>query len=261
MPPITLLASQCPTIPTAGAMVSKTAIYGGSGSPPVSYGLLTGDTALLGPKFNSNAAGADLVGEYGGGAYAVARGLVISAGTWPNVNVTAGQAMIRGVVEVPSNTTRSVPDSHPSATDRVWIWLLQNGTLQTSVGGASTTPPAGAICLIGSCTTAGGAITSVDTSGVMYLLGGYLVRYTADIGMPADTPPATLTFIAYTAGGCAYLWTGMRYERLWEPLMPSQDTLSATDVQDIPVGQQKQIFGRLRIAGHIRIEGRLRVTT
>lgn len=260
-----LTAALCPPIPAPIATISVGDAFTTDGVgvvPSRIIGTNSGLGRVITNPLNENAARLNAAGRLGGGGWAIVAGLTLSipGGGGLGLLVAAGQAMIDGIVEVPDSIL-AVPDSHSTATDRAWVWLAQNKVLSYSTGGASTTPPAGAICLIGSCTTSGGNITGVDTNGVMFLIGGYLVRYTADIGMPTDTPPATLTFIAYTSGGCAYLWTGTRYERLWEPLMPAQDTLSATDVQDIPLGQQKQIFARLRIAGHLRIEGRLRVTT
>lgn len=130
--------------------------------------------------------------------------IILGVGSGLLLAVGAGYAMIGGPVEIPSGTTQAVPNN----TSRIWIWLKQTGPALTYT--TDTTPPAGEVCLLGSCVTSGGAITSVDTSGVMYLRGGIGWRESADQGAPTDTPPSNIQFFAKTGGG-TYFWTGTAY--------------------------------------------------
>jgi hypothetical protein len=91
---------------------------------------------------------------------------------------------------------------------RNWIWISQAGAITVVFN--SLTPPAGAQALLGSALTAGGSISSTDTSGVLYLKGGMLKRYSADTTTPADTPPAQLQFWHFGDGAFWY-WNGDAY--------------------------------------------------
>lgn len=132
------------------------------------------------------------------------------------LGVQKGKAICGGLIELAADTTLAVPD----ATARVWIWLLQTKVLAYTV---TTTPPAGFSVLIGSCVTAGGNITSVDTSGVLFKIGDDLVRYSADPGIPTDTPPALLNFTQRTAFG-RFDWTGAAYEQVGHPFVATAPT-------------------------------------
>lgn len=202
----TLLAVNCPAIQTPAAMLSLATAYSNpSGNAPTASTFAYGDTIYMRPKLNVNASRLDLAGRYGGGAYAVAYGLALSVpGSGLALPVSAGHALIDGIVEVAANTTHTVPNGSP----RCWIWLKQDASI-THVNN-SLTPPAGAVCLLGSCVTTGGNITSVDTSGVLYMRGGVPWRQSADGGVPTDTPPNTFAFIHRSAGGL-YIWDGLSY--------------------------------------------------
>lgn len=158
-------------------------------------------------QVNQNATLLDLLARGGGGLIGVFDGVDRIALSLPVsgllLHISAGHAMIGGPVEIVAAMTLAVPD----ATSRIWIWLNQAGVISYTT---TTTPPAGEVCLLGSCVTSGGNVTAVDTSGVMYLRGGSGWRETADAGAPVDTPPASVIFVAKTAGG-EYLWTGTAY--------------------------------------------------
>jgi hypothetical protein len=176
-----------------------------TGAPLVSDSYVTADTALR-AKLIRNAVREDLIGRWGGGGYAICTGLAISIGTGLLLNVSAGQAMIDGPRTVPADTTVAVMDG----ITRAYVYLSQSGVL--SVVNNSLVVPAGAQVFLGSCVTAGGIVTSVDTSGVLYKRGGWLVRQTFDSSCPSDSPPAGLTFINEGAAG-AWIWDGFKY--LW----------------------------------------------
>ena len=200
-----LLASQCPAVPVFTASVYRNSAID--------------TTALVGPNIpgtvtwrkqaNQNVAMADELARYGAGLIGVPDGptkITLGVGIGLSLAVSAGHAMIGGPVEIATAGTVTVADN----TARQWLWLQQSGVV---VATSTVTPPAGEVCLIGSCVTSGGNIASVDYSGVMYLRGGIGWRQTADQSAPTDTPPSTIQFMAYTAGG-SYWWDGYTYSRL-----------------------------------------------
>lgn len=201
-----LLSTDCPAV-----QVFASSVYRNSAMDT---------TALVGPNIpgdvtwrqeaNENVAVGDQTARYGAGLIGVPDGptkITLAIGTGLALAVSKGHAMIGGPVEIAAATTVTVPD----ATSRVWIWLLQTGGVLLPT--TTTTPPAGECCLLGSCATSGGVVTSVDYSGVMYLRGGIGVRQTADAGPPEDTPASTVVFIAATQGGY-YFWNGTTFSAL-----------------------------------------------
>ena len=200
----TLFASQCPTPQFRNSFLSISAA-GNAANAPVSdrfnIGLSTGLVGTL----NRNATRQDLTGSFGGGAYFVAVGLSLAAGTGLSVAISAGTAMIDGAVNVETASALPVPASF----SRVFIWLLQTGILTYT---QTTAPPGATACFLGSVVTSATAVTSVDYSGVLYG-SGILQRTTADAGQPTDTPPAGLHFYTVTAGG-SYYWNGTAYANI-----------------------------------------------
>lgn len=201
--PTILLASQCPSPPVYSGVHAVA-----SAGPITSSDLTAGDTILTTP-FNANATRSDLLGRYGGGGYAVAEGLDISAGSGLTLNIAAGHAIMDGIVEVPSGGTTATLTNNIA---RVWIWLSQAGAI-VQVNN-SLTPPAGAHVLLGSAVTSAGAITSVDQSGVLYRTPTGLKRTTADASTPTDTPSSKLQILHYGASGKIWLWTGSSYSQI-----------------------------------------------
>jgi hypothetical protein len=203
LPVVTLNASACPAPQTPAALLLK-ANAGTLGNAPVAKN----PQAEAAWRVNAalpNATQLDLTGRYGGGSYAVAAGLVLSAPVRGlNIHISAGHAVLDGIVEVATDLTWPVPAS----TARVWIWLLQSGLPQAVA--TSLSPPSGACCLLGSCTTDSKNITGLDLSGVLYLRGGMPWRQSADAGVPGDVPPTSLMFYHRTAGGL-YIWDGTAY--------------------------------------------------
>lgn len=119
------------------------------------------------------------------------------------LKITKGKGICAAEVELAEDYLLSVPDN----TTRVWIWLQQNGVPTKTL---DLTAPSTLSILLGNCSTAGGVITSLDTSGVLYVHGGQLIRYSADPGIPTDTPPANLLFRQETAFG-SFDWNGTAY--------------------------------------------------
>lgn len=226
--PVTLIASDCPLPIAPGAFPWPADCYAGADEPDVAPGLTSGDVAMT-PKWNQVASMLDLAARTGSGAYALAFGTgVISAGTGLLIETTGAIAAIDGVVAVKAFAPKAVPDD----TARVWLWLRQNGTLDHTV---TTTPPTSKCVLLGSCVTASGLVTSVDTSGVVYCAGGQVWRETADIGPPTDSPPSSSRIITRTETG-VYLWDGVRHGELVSGMraavtMPSDANYTLTMAQ------------------------------
>ena len=71
-----------------------------------------------------------------------------------------------------------------------YIWITPGGSLAVQTGTLAS-PSVGAV-YIGYALTVSGAITVLDTGGVVYLAGGAPYRTSGDRCVPTDTPPDTL---------------------------------------------------------------------
>lgn len=210
----TLLASACPVpvvpaslLAIAGAVpnVASIVVAGNSGS------------GSLSTPFNENAVRIDALGRAGAGAYAidwdsnpasaVLPGLDLTVSSGLTLAIAAGQAVLDSVVQKLAATTLVLTDNIA----RAYIWLDQAGVV--SAVNNSLTPPAGVQVFLGSVVTSAGAITAIDGSGVCYYKFGTIVRRTADVGCPSDTPPAGACFVNVCTGG-AWLWTGEGYQNI-----------------------------------------------
>lgn len=197
---ITLLAVNCPVNPTPSDVLDP------SLGPNIAQAIVPSEMASLRDKLNENASRLENVGRWGGGAWGVVYGMYLTAPGGLICRVAAGQAMIDSVITL-AQTNVSVPDN----TARVHLWLSQAGGITTVAN--SLIPPVGSYCYLGSCVTAAGAVTSVDTSGVLYLRGGVPLRYTADTTLPTDSPSASIVFVSVGIG-VAWLWDGVSYRPL-----------------------------------------------
>ena len=217
--PNILLASACPAVQQPTGFIGLAAAQ----SAPNSRNAETDGTSLFVSKaLQPHAARLDILAASGGAnAHAILVGS--SGGTEcqlaaPSLGlmlrVRRGQCLIGTQAEVPADTTFAVPDN----TTRVWVWLLITGVLSATV---TTTPPSTACCLLGSCVTLGGNITSVDSSGVLYLQGGVLWRNTADAGAPTDSPPASVAGLKTLNPFCTYEWDGVGHRQMYMPIRTS----------------------------------------
>lgn len=196
---ITKTAAECPAVPVPGTVIYK----GNDGqSPPTSNALVTGVNALV-TKTNQNAKGWDMQSRYGAGGYGIGHGLALSAGSGLTLNISDGQAVIEGIVEVRSFAGLALADNSDN-----WIWLKQDGTI---VKETTTTPPTGKCTLLGRATTSSGAITSVGQDGAVLFKSGQVWRETNDAWIPTDTPDSSLRFWTKTQGG-EFWWNGSFYE-------------------------------------------------
>lgn len=200
--PVTLTAANVPAPVVNSTLELVADAYNslGTDGPNVLYNLIQGATTFA-SKWNANMKALELIGRGGCGTYCILNGLALSDGGGLDVDVAAGQALIDGVVEIQA-TSITVPDE----TARVFIWLKQDGTLTYAT---NTSVPSGGKVLLGSCETGSGAITSLDTSGVLYSRGGLAIRETADTGVPGDTPGNVVFLTKATSG--MYMWNGSAY--------------------------------------------------
>jgi len=123
-----------------------------------------------------------------------------------------GHALIDGVVEKDADFTQAVTDNIA----RFWVWLMQDGSI--TVQNNTTSKPSGNCVLLGSGVSSGGSITSVDTSGVVYLQNGQLWRQTADTGAPSDLPDSTWRGYTKTLAGL-FFWDGMLWRSVGNTYM------------------------------------------
>lgn len=253
---IGLLASQCaaPVGETNYPLLAAAENTNGTGVA-VARAFAAGETATVPASLNRNGDALDLLASFGGGGFAVITGLTLSDGGGLTLNVAAGLAALGGYVEIEA-TSVGLADAHNTATDRNWIWLSQNGAVTKTL---TTTPPnAHAIC-IGSVTTSGGAITGIDTSGVVYLKGGALFRETADLGPPGDSPSALLTLFTRTPGG-VFFWDTTAHRPLYEPLSANKMTIASTEAMKIEALEQVVLntsLTPLTLDGTLTIDGEL----
>lgn len=172
-------------------------------NPVVSPTFSLGTTAPTVNALNALSKRIDLAASYSGSGYAIAGGLVLSAGIGLTCAISNGHGLIGGAVEVYGGSAVILGASSVN-----WIWLTQAGTFVVQVG--VTTRPAGECILLGSVTTNATVVTSIDTSGVVYLKSGMLWRMTGDIGPPADTLDPALRLLTTTALG-TFFWDGYNH--------------------------------------------------
>lgn len=230
-------ASECPAIQKSDTFLSLAlAESTPGGNAPTARNFQQGMTSEVPGYLNRNATQLDLVARYGGPgkAHAVALGLELSASSGLILSISPGHALIGGIVELAIPATMTLP-----ASSRCWLWLTQGGSLTYQVG--SLEPPVSSpCCLLGSCLTDATSIQEIDTSGVVYLVGGMLWRASGDRGEPDDSPPSDLVFLHRSLSG-SYLWDGSRYVELGPPvvsvLAEFQELTSRIDYLQLIVAQ------------------------
>jgi hypothetical protein len=227
-----LLASQVP-IPPAPASVPSISAATSSG---VGFGIGPNldqiTSAGLKQALNKMLSALVLAGMYGGNGFGIISGYLPTAGTGLTLNVASGSAVIGAPVQMGAQTI-TLTDN---ATN--YVWLKADGTLYKTT---SIAVPSGNVTYIGRAVTVSGSITDVDTSGVVYLIGGLRIRYTADVGKPGDSPSSGTIFLTRTLDG-DYLWDGTAYRRLAGDIAAPKDRLVSGDIGFIPADHQLQLF-------------------
>lgn len=179
------------------------------------------------PIINTLIAQADLESRLGvPGGYGVEWGLDLLDIDTYGVPITQGVASLDKPVMIPRlpNADPTVPTGNPNdiathvaVTDGAgidnYIWAGIGGILSPVIG--SLTPPSGSVCYLGLAHMVSGALTR-DRSGVLYRSpGGPWERITADVGVPADTPPSNFRFLQRSRGSgtdALYWWDGTAYQ-------------------------------------------------
>lgn len=222
---ISLLAINCPPVTQPVGFLSIASSITSGFNAPVSE--IVKDQFFTDKVLSPHATRLDILARSGGAnACAIISGSIgvndgtdlalVAPGTGLTLTVKKGAATIGGIVQLNADSTLAVTNGV-----RSWIWLQQHGGLLATTG--SLTPPTTLSCLLGSVVTSGGNITAVDTSGVLYLSGGYLIRYSGDAGVPTDTPPSNVRFLHQTPFGLFY-WDGSLYRQVDVPSVTSDPT-------------------------------------
>ena len=226
------------------AIVQPAALLSITGAvPTVTEALptLTSGPGSLSGIASRNAVRLDALGRAGAGAYgidwdsnpasAVLPGLDLTVSSGLTLAIAAGQAVLDSVVQILAPTTKALTDN----TARVYLWLKQD--LSIVAVNNSVTAPVGACVFLGSCVTSAGAITEINGSGVLYYRGSTLVRQTADVTTPTDTPPAGLSFINI-GSGAAWLWTGTAYLALMNPALTIEPNTAGSGSPNILIAAE-----------------------
>lgn len=132
----------------------------------------------------------------GGGCIAIVTGCVITADATPlMIDVSAGKILCPGYQDVTPNG--GAPKAVHDNTALVYIWMDYLGNV--SAVDNNPTAPAPNLLFLGTVTTAAGAVTAIDFSGVCYMQGGRVFRGSGDDGAPTDTPPVSVALVHKTA--------------------------------------------------------------
>jgi hypothetical protein len=227
-----LLASQVPippppaSIPTINSATSSGVGFG------IGPNLDQITSAGLKQALNKILSGLVLNGMYGGNGFGLISGYAPTAGSGLTLNVASGSAFIGAPVQMGAQTITLTDNANN------YVWLKADGTLTKQT---TTTIPSGNVTYLGRVVTVSGSISDIDTSGVVYLIGGLRTRTTADVGKPTDSPSSQTIFLTKTLAG-DYLWDGSTYRRLAGDIAAPKDRLISGDVGFIPADHQLQIF-------------------
>jgi hypothetical protein len=231
-----------------------------NGAPTVAEPYLVSESVNFRVKLLRNLARQDAIGRYGAGAYAIAwqagpnvttPSFNLTAPGGLNLGIGAGAAMIDGAVELAA-TTLALTDNIA----RVYIWLGRSGVLY-QVNNSTAAPSAEPVVFLGSCVTSAGAISGIDTSGVLYYRSASLMRETADSATPTDTPPAGISFLNLGPTN-AWWWTGSRYLSFAEQAAFADTVVAAGTTLTIPAGKQL-VVAELDVQGTLAVNGTLRI--
>ncbi len=188
---------------------------------------------------NNNGGLADAISQSGAGVIGIIHGLVISVpGSGLLLPISAGSALVNGWRGRNAATTVSVTDNTTN-----YIWYKQDDTFESRV---ATTPPSTQGTMIGVAIASGGNITSVDFSGVCYIESGDVIRFTADLSDPKDSPPSTWLGYTQTLGGL-YLWDGTAYRKIGDDLIVTAKTANYT----IVVADRSKLFTNEGAGGQV----------
>ena len=253
--PVTLLSSEVPAVIAASGFVDLDAAENatGAGGAIGARKFSQGDTTTVPNSLNRNVCAQELGVRYGGGLNGIGYGMDPSAGTGLEVLFEDGHVVVDGaVVQFADGSVSGIANNA-----RSYFWVIDNEDGTFSLYHAtSTTTPTGAVCYVGSALTAGGVVSSVDTSGVVYLRG-IPYRETADVGPPTDTPPAR-ALITRTYDG-VWLWDGAEWSRTNRALAHQSQTVASGKTELVPAGRQAVIYDEFDVVGTLDVYGTMLV--
>lgn len=213
--------------------------------------IAAGDTTTVPADLNRNAMQLDLMGRYSGGWMAIAHGLALSAGTGLTLNISAGHAIVDGIVEFAATTAVM------NANTTNHVWAKRDGTIEVK-NNVLTAPTVPGVYL-GAVVTGASTITSVDEAGRCVLRNGQMYRETGDEGFPADTPSASMSFVAVTQGG-RWLWDGEQYLMLTNAVPLDQTSIQSAQSLVVPSGFKRRVFGDFDVTGDLIVIGDFEVS-
>ena len=235
---ITLLASQVPVPAASPTPPDIAGCTSSTTTAPISGEVTAFSSGILSAESLNELLAVDSVGAIAGGnGFGIVHGLTVSAGTGLTVDIAAGTAFLAWPVQRQAGTN-VLPDNQAL----VFLWLKGDGTLTHTL---TTTPPAGNALHIGTFTTLAGAITLVDTSGVVYIRDGLRWRQTYDAGQPSDTPAAGTAFLTRTRTGL-WLWDGTSYLRIGPS---TRSNVAISDAGDTTATDSEASARTLRLTG------------
>ena len=200
--------------------------------------IAAGDTTTVPADLNRNAMQLDLMGRYSGGWMAIAHGL-------------AGHAIVDGIVEFAATTAVM------NANTTNHVWAKRDGTIEVK-NNVLTAPTVPGVYL-GAVVTGASTITSVDEAGRCVLRNGQMYRETGDEGFPADTPSASMSFVAVTQGG-RWLWDGEQYLMLTNAVPLDQTSIQSAQSLVVPSGFKRRVFGDFDVTGDLIVIGDFEVS-
>lgn len=201
-PTLAINATSVPAPAPLPTLASPQAVLAGSASPVLAPEITLAADMSWAAKSNAAAAMMEAVARTMTG---VVSGLTLSAGVGLNIAVADGVGLCGGVLEGKTLPALTLPSSTSA-----WVWLKTDGTLTYTTGTTALATPG---LMLGRVTTDASAVTAIDYSGVLYILGGMMWRTTGDAGAPGDSPAATTRLWTKTAGG-TYLWNGAAHVAL-----------------------------------------------
>jgi hypothetical protein len=238
-PTYSLVATAVPAVMTSTATLNPNLA---DPTPTVAADIVAGDTSRLITVFGNHAVLLDLMGRWGAGGIAVSTGLDLEDTGAQTAHVTAGTATIDSPVHLTSNTTLTL-----TANATNYIWFKQGGTVEVRT--ATTAPSTPSVYLGNIVVGAGGIISGIDYSGRMVRRGPFTFRRTNDVGMPADTPPATVGFLHLTQAGY-YIWDGTAYRQMFkDETLSWKQAVRAATTANITLSGAQTIDGVSVIAG------------
>lgn len=220
----------------------------------ISSKIVPGETTVGLDKVNRNAGVVDAGQRLGGGGWGIGFGLDITNPSGVNWQVGLGQGDIDGPITIATAATGALGTPNSIT----YFWLQQGRVVSTKADPDQTPPAAVNSIYLGRVVVVASVVTSIDRGGVLFRRGGVLWRRTADEGMPTDTPPSTIQFMAQTKGG-RYWWTGTEYIRVYEAAAMQPETIATGESLIIPSGYQAQWFNYLQVDGYMQVDGHSKV--